>query len=128
MVAEAAMAVVFIFIFMLCCGGCFHFPFHLLGILGRLGSKGPHWTEWAGLGSKGSLAEKPKSNSFSSQPKKQTHSFQWVLLGEDLVIYPNCGVGVASLIPKGTIVKGPGMALGYLFMVSKPKLSALEKS
>ena len=28
-----------------------------------------------------------------SQSKKQTHSLQWVLLGEDLVISPTCEVG-----------------------------------
>ena len=28
----------------------------------------------------------------SSQPKKQTHSLQWILLGEDLVISPTCEV------------------------------------
>ena len=30
----------------------------------------------------------------SSQPKKQTHSLQWVHLEEDLLIFPNCEVGV----------------------------------
>ena len=40
----------------------------------------------------------------SSQPKKQTRSLQWVLLGEDLMISPTCegGGGVASSIPTRT--------------------------
>ena len=49
----------------------------------------------------------------SSQPKKQTHSLQWVLLGEDLVIYPTCEVGVAGLVPGRTNCEmawiGPGI-------------------
>ena len=39
----------------------------------------------------------------SSQPKKQTHSLQWGLLREDLVIFPTY---------QGPIVNGPGMVLG----------------
>ena len=38
----------------------------------------------------------------TSQPKKQTYSLPWVLLGEDLVISPTCEVGVAGLIPGKT--------------------------
>ena len=38
----------------------------------------------------------------TSQPKKHTHSSQWVLLGEDLVISPICEVGVTGSIPKRT--------------------------
>ena len=55
-----------------------------------------------------------------------------VLLGENLVIPATCEVGGrgCSLVrfQKGSIVKGPGMVLGYLFMVSQPNLSALEQS
>ena len=54
---------------------------------------------------------------------------QWVLLGEDLGISPTCEVGVASLIfPEGSIAKGPGLVLGYLFMGSQTNLSDLEQS
>ena len=38
------------------------FIFIYLRSLGRLGSKRPLWTKWAGLGSKHSLAEKTRSN------------------------------------------------------------------
>ena len=45
-------------------------------------------------------------------PKNQTHSLQWGLLGEDLVICPTCEV-VASPVrfPKGPIPKEPGMTM-----------------
>ena len=50
-----------------------------------------------------------------SQPKKQTHSLQWVLLGEDSAISPICevgqGEGAAGSIPEGPIVKGIGKVL-----------------
>ena len=36
--------------------------------------------------------------------------------------------GVASSIPGRNDCEGPGMILGYLFMVFQPNLSALEKS
>ena len=65
----------------------------------------------------------------SSQPKKQTYRLQRVLLlGEDLVISPTREVGVIGWILEGSIVKGPGKVLGYLFVVSQSNLSALEKS
>ena len=66
----------------------------------------------------------------SSQPKKQTHSLQWVLLGEDLVISPTFeGRGESPVqFPEGPIAKGLGLVLGYLFMVSQTNLSALEQS
>ena len=35
----------------------------------------------------------------NSKPKEPTHSFQWVLLGETLVISPSCEVGVVGSIP-----------------------------
>ena len=36
----------------------------------------------------------------SSQPKKQTHSLQWVLLGEEyLVVSPTCEVGITGSNP-----------------------------
>ena len=55
----------------------------------------------------------------SSQPKKQTHSLQWVLLGEDLVISPTCEVGGSPVrFPEGPTVIGPEFVLGYLFVVS----------
>ena len=55
----------------------------------------------------------------SSQPKKQTHSLQWVLLGEDLVSSPStCEVGVAGSIPGRTDCErawiGPGIPLHNL--------------
>ena len=63
---------------------------------------------------------------FSSQPKKQTHSLQWVLLGEDVVISPTCEVGGHKVqFTEGPIVKGPRMVLGYLFTISQPNLSFL---
>ena len=52
--AVVAVAVVAVFVFV--------FVFIYLGSLGRQGSKRHLWAEWAGLGSKGSLAEKTKSN------------------------------------------------------------------
>ena len=62
----------------------------------------------------------------SSQPKKQTHSLQRSLLGEDLVVFPTCEVGVQII--EGPIVKGPRMVLGYLYMASQPNLNALGQS
>ena len=39
----------------------------------------------------------------SSKSKKQTHSLQWVLWREDLVIYPTCEMaGVAGSVPRRT--------------------------
>ena len=60
---------------------------------------------------------------FSSQSKKQTHSLQRVLLGEDLVISPACemGGGGAPVQFQGEpIAKGSGMVLGNLAIVSQP--------
>ena len=45
----------------------------------------------------------------NSQPKKQTHSLQWVLLGEDMVISPTCEVEELPVqFLEGPIAKGPG--------------------
>ena len=53
-------------------------------------------------------------------------NLQWVLLGEDLVISPTCEGG--GELPEGPITKGPGLVLGYLFIVSQTNLSTLEQS
>ena len=36
----------------------------------------------------------------SSSQAKDTHSLQWVILGENLVISPTCEVGGHGLIPR----------------------------
>ena len=50
------------------------------------------------------------------EQKKQTHSSQWVLLGEGLIKSPTYEMGVSE----GSIAKGLKVVLEYLFMVYQP--------
>ena len=59
----------------------------------------------------------------SSQPKKQIHSLQWVLLGEDLVISPTLELwGLPVQVPIGPIAKGHGLVLGSLLLFLRATL------
>ena len=57
----------------------------------------------------------------NSQPKKQTHSLQWVLLEEDLVISPTCVLSVVGTAKRAW--NDPGICIH----VSQPNLSSLSK-
>ena len=65
----------------------------------------------------------------SSQSKKQTHSLQWVLLGEDLGISPTCEVGCRQFdSQKEQFRKGLKWFLDTCSWFPQHILSALEQS
>ena len=67
--------------------------------------------------------------SSSSQQKKQTHSLQWGLLGEDLVISPACEVGGCQFNSrKDQLRKGLDVSRDTSSLFLSSTINALEQS